>query len=166
MSALPRVTEASRERIAREFDDLGPERCVAATTRDLRQNNPELFDMAAKCAADVGDPVAIMIGFAMFYRLLRAQSPAPAQTDEAWPYPLPRVTPATRDLLVEQIDAEGTQAFTMAAIDSLEKDNPELLQMAHNFASRHRDYLGIMQGFALLYRSLVVQSAADRRSLH
>ena len=38
--------------------------------------------------------------------------------------------------------------------------------MAHSFASRHKDYLGIMQGFALLYKSLVVQSSVDRIYLH
>ncbi len=38
--------------------------------------------------------------------------------------------------------------------------------MAHNFASLHADYLRLMQGFGLLYKSLVVQSAAERRLLH
>jgi hypothetical protein len=77
----------------------------------------------------------------------------------------PRVTPDTRDLIVKQIDQKGTEAFTMECIDDLEATNPELLQMAHNFASRHRDYLGVMQGFALLYKSLVLQTSADRAYL-
>jgi hypothetical protein len=33
MGALPRVTELVRERIAREFDDLGPDVCMAKLRR-------------------------------------------------------------------------------------------------------------------------------------
>ena len=60
MSPLPHVTEFTRERIAREFDELGPEVCMAEITGDLRQNNPELLDMFSRCAMDVGDPPLIM----------------------------------------------------------------------------------------------------------
>jgi hypothetical protein len=67
---------------------------------------------------------------------------------------------------VREIDAEGAKAFTLNSIESLDQGNPELLQMAHNFASRHRNYLGVMQGFALLYKSLVAQAATDRTHLH
>ena len=49
--------------------------------------------------------------------------------------PVPRVTVETRALFVAEIDEKGTDAFTMEAIDELEKTNPELLQMAYNFAS-------------------------------
>ena len=56
--------------------------------------------------------------------------------------------------------------FTRRTIEDLERTNPELLQMAHGFASRHEEYLLVMQGFALLYRSLLVQSGADRKYLH
>ena len=52
------------------------------------------------------------------------------------------------------------------AIAELEQKNPELLQMAHNFASRFERYLGVMQGFALVHRSLLTQLTADRRVLH
>lgn len=164
MSALPRVTDRTRERIAREFDDLGPDACMAEITDDLKKNNPELLDMASKCAAAVGNSAKVMLGFGMFYRLLIAQSPASAE--ESMLNPLPRVARNTRDLIVRHIDEKGSEAFTMETIEDLERNNPELLQMAHNFASRHRDYLGVMQGFALLYRSLVVQSAADKALLH
>ena len=55
MSALPRVAESTREQIAREFDDLGPDACIAEISEHLRDNNPEWLHMAAKCAGDVGD---------------------------------------------------------------------------------------------------------------
>jgi hypothetical protein len=50
----------------------------------------------------------------------------------------------------------------MEIIEDLERTDPELLQMAHSFAERQGNYLALMQGFALLYKSLVVQSVADR----
>src|SRR6266404_3745027 len=100
MSALPRVAESTREQITREFDDVGPDACVAEISAHLRENNPEWLYMAAKCAGDVGDPRRIMGGFCMFYRLLIAQaapshpmtmeSGAPAELN-----PLPRVSMAT-----------------------------------------------------------------------
>jgi hypothetical protein len=74
MSALPRVAGLTWERIAREFDDRGPEVCCTEITLDLQENSPELLDMAARCARDVGDPVRIMRGFCMSYRLLTAEA--------------------------------------------------------------------------------------------
>lgn len=41
-------------------------------------------------------------------------------------------------LLVAEIDEKGSEGFTTEAIAELEISNPELLQMAHNFASRLR----------------------------
>jgi hypothetical protein len=164
MPSLPRVTELTRERISREFDDVGPEACLAGITRELREHNPELLDIASKCAADVGDADRVMIGFGMFYRLLIAAAPAVAKS--AGLSSLPRVTGETRDRVVAQIDSVGPEDFTQRSIEVLDQSNPELLQMAHNFASRHRDYLGVMQGFALLYRSLMIQAASDRTHLH
>lgn len=79
---------------------------------------------------------------------------------------LPCVTARTRDALVREIDNDGSEAFTLRAIEDLERSNPELMQMAHGFASRYEDYLRVMQGFALLYGSLDVQSATDRKYLH
>ena len=52
MSVLPRVTELTRERISREFDDLGPDACMAEIKADLRQHNPELLDMAFRWAGE------------------------------------------------------------------------------------------------------------------
>ena len=161
MSSLPCVTESARERVAEEFDGRGPDACVAEITRDLRRDNPEVLDMIAKYARDVGKVSETMVGFGMFYRLLTTQSCTVAD-GPSMPSLLPRVTPRTREVLVTRIDEEGAEAFTMRAIEDMETNNPELLQMAHNFALRHRDYLGVMQGFALLYQALVAQGAADR----
>jgi hypothetical protein len=69
-------------------------------------------------------------------------------------------------MLVAEIDHSGAEEFTRTAIAELEEDNPELLQMAHGFASGSGNYLIAMQGFALLYRSLVLQSAVERTRLH
>lgn len=170
MTALPRVAEQTRERVAREFDDLGPDACMAEIFEVLRKENPELLDMATKCARDSGDASKIMIGFGMFYRLLVVQSGAsggsPVDDGAMRLARLPRVTPDTRDAIVRRIDELGTEAFTRSSLEELEHDNPELLQMAHNFALRHPDYLRIMQGFALLYASLSAQAAADRTTMH
>jgi hypothetical protein len=69
MSLLPRVTERARELLAREFDTRGPEACMAEIIEHLEQHNPELLDMAPKCAGDLGNPAKAMLGFSMFYRL-------------------------------------------------------------------------------------------------
>ena len=171
MSTLPRVAESTREQIAREFDDLGPDACIAEISEHLRDKNPEWLYMAAKCAGDVGDAQRIMAGFCMFYRLLFAQvAPShPLTAASGVPVgltPLPRVTAATRAALVAEIDERGTEAFIRDAIQQLEDSNPELLQMAHYFASEHENYAGIMQGFALLYAALHKQSGSDRLSMH
>jgi hypothetical protein len=161
MSLLPRVTERARELVAREFDDRGPEACMPEIIEHLEQHNPELLDMAARCAGDLRNSTKAMLGFGMFYRLLIL---APAHT--GFVIPLPRVSPETRTLLVAEIDEKGTEDFTREAIAELEKCNPELLQMAHNFASGLGDYLQAMQGFALLYRSLLIQARVERAKLH
>lgn len=164
MSTLPRVTDLTRERVAREFDDLGPEACVAEIIEDMKASNPELLDMAWRCADDVGEPHRVMAGFCMFYRLLVAQSLTDMPEAKTGPSlsPLPHVTHTTRDRVVQEIDARGAEQFTMDHIDELERHNPGLLQMAHNFATHQPNYLGIMQGVALLWSALLAQVAADR----
>lgn len=164
MSFLPRVTELTREFVSRQFDELGPEACLAEITDCLTRENPELLDMAQKCAADVGDSSRIMVGFGMFYQLLISASED--AIGKPMMHALPSVTAKTRDALVQEIDEVGSEAFTLRAIADLERTNPELMQMAHGFASRQGDYMRVMQGFALLYRSLDTQSATDRRYLH
>jgi hypothetical protein len=158
LSSLPRVTESTRERVSREFDHFGPEAWVIVIADGLRQHNPELLDMAERCAADLGGARDPMVGLAMFYRLLVAQAAAELA--------LPRVSADTRDAVVRDIDAQGAVSFTREAVDGMQRDNPELLQMAHGFASRQRSYLGMMQGFALLYAALAAQAAADRTGMH
>ena len=164
MSALPRVTELTREFVSRQYDDLGPEACLAEITECLTRENPEFLEMARKCAADLGNAPRIMVGFGMFYQLLISASADAAGKPVM--RALPSVTAKTRDALVREIDEEGPEAFTVRAITDLERTNPELMQMAHGFASRQADYLRVMQGFALLYRSLDLQSATDRKYLH
>jgi hypothetical protein len=164
MSSLPRVTAATRERVSREFDDLGPTACTAQVVQFLERSNPEFLDMVLKCARDLEQPDKTMVGFAMFYRLLAVESFLAEGGIEL--HTLPRVAPETRDLLVTKIDEEGPEAFAMEAIDNLEQSNPELLQMVHAFASRHPDYLGVMQGFGLLYQALVLQLSGDRARAH
>jgi len=164
MSSLPLVTERAREFMSRQFDDMGPEACLAEIIECLTRENPELLDMGRKWATDVGSGPKVMVGFAMFYQLLLTASSDAAEQQIM--HPLPCVTAKTRDMLVREIDEDGSEVFTLRIIEDLEQTNPELMQMAHAFASRHGDYLGVMQGFALLYRSLVVQSADDRTYLH
>jgi hypothetical protein len=130
----------------------------------LTRDNPELLDMARKCAADIGDAPRIMVGFGMFYQLLISASVD--ASGMPFRHALPSVTAETREALVNEIDRNGPEAFTASAIGDLEITNPELMQMAHGFASRQKDYLRVMQGFALLHRSLIVQSAADRKYYH
>jgi len=171
ISALPRVAESTREQIAREFDELGPDACVAEISAHLREHNPEWLSMATKCAGDASDPKRIMGGFCMFYRLLIAQaSPGHPLTRSpgalALLDPLPRVTAQTRAAIVAAIDQSSPENFVNNAILQLEGGNPELLQMAHYFASAHENYLDTMQGFALLYAALLIQADADRLSVH
>jgi len=164
MSFLPRVSERTRERIAREFDDLGPEACMAEIVNAMRRDNPELLQMAQNCAEDVGEASKVMAGFGMFYRALAVEAFV-AMGSEATSA-LPRVDPQTREKIVLEIDELGTEAFTYRSMDGLEQSNPELMQIAHRCAARTPDYLGVIQGFALLHRSLVVQCGADRSNLH
>jgi len=75
--------------------------------------------------------------------------------------PLPRITPETRDAIAALAGECGEAQFVSLASETLLKENPCLLQMADSFASRHDDYLGIMQGFALLYKGLSAQAVID-----
>jgi hypothetical protein len=135
---------------------------MAEITESLEADNPELLDMATKCAVDLGSPASLLVGFGMFYRLLAGNLSGPTLALHA----LPHVTSDTRALLVAEIDEKGPEAFTLDAIAELEASNPELLQLAHNCASQLGHYLHVMQGFALLYRSLVKQAMLDRVQSH
>jgi hypothetical protein len=161
MTFLPRVTEKARERVAREFDARGPDVCMTEILEQLQQHNPELLDIAARWATDLGNPEKAMVGFGMFYRLLVPTPPAAGILS-----PLPRVSEETRGQLVREIDEKGPADFTLGVIADLQMRNPELLQAAHNFASGTGNYLQAVQGFALVYRALVVQSRAERERPH
>lgn len=164
MSVLPRVTELTRERISREFDDLGPDACMAEIRADLRQHNPELLDMASRWAAGGRETASLMTAFGMFYRLLAAEARAALGSTAL--YVLPRVSAEVRDAIVERIDRTDSETFTHEAIDNLEAHNPELLQMAHGYASPRPDYGRAMQGFALLHEALLIQSLRDQANRH
>lgn len=164
MSILPRVTDPTRERIAREFDNLGPDVCMAVIRRDLDKHNPELLDMAIKCAGEGKEGEKLFTAFGMFYRLLAAEASAPLESGALTA--LPQVSPETREWIALRISLIGDEQFSREAIDHLEAANPELLQMAHGFASGRRDYARTMQGFALLHEALLRQSLSDRLRPH
>ncbi|HTJ57195.1 MAG TPA: hypothetical protein VL418_06490 [Devosiaceae bacterium] len=164
MTLLPRVTELTRERLARELDNIGPTAIAAEAAILLGEENPELLDMARRCAGDSGDATRVMVGFGAFYRLLTLE----ARTAASHPAfaALPRVSAESRNLLVHQIDAKGAERFTTDTLEHMQTHNPELLQMAHSFAARLEAYIVVMQGFCLIYEALIIQSVADRRRLH
>lgn len=164
MSVLPQVTELTRERISREFDDLGPDACLAEITDELRRHNPELLDMASRWAAGSEEAASHMRAFSMFYRLLAMEAAAPRGASAL--NPLPRVSPDIREAIVDHIDRAGDEVFTREAIDNLEAFNPELLQMAHGYALQQPEYGRIMQGFALFHQALLIQYRSDRASGH
>ena len=171
MATLPRVDSITWERISREFDDRGPEVCRTEITRELEVNNPEILDMAKRCARDVGDFNRTMTGFCMFYRLLTAEARAGMNASERpgahhSTSMLPRVSPMTRAAVAERIERVGSTEFTRDTIAALERNNPELLRMGHSFAEDQSDYAGVIQGFALLYACLLAEGAQQRGALH
>ena len=94
MSMLPRVTDPTRERISREFDNLGPDVCMADIRRDLVRHNPQLLDMAVKWAGEGKEGKKLFTAFGMFYRLLAAEASALLESDAL--SPLPQVSSETR----------------------------------------------------------------------
>ena len=133
MSMLPRVTDPTRERISREFDNLGPDVCMADIRKDLDRHNPQLLDMAVKWAGEGKEGKKLFTAFGMFYRLLAAEASAPLGSEAL--SPLPQVSSETRDRIIARMSQIGDEQFCREAIGSLEAANPELLQMAHGFAA-------------------------------
>jgi acyl transferase domain-containing protein len=164
MSVVPRVTDFTRERISREFDDLGPDVCMANIRTDLDRHNPELLDIATQWAREAEDGDRLLTAFAMFYRLLAAEALAPLEAGAL--RALPRVSSETREQIVARVDEIGNEEFSRVAIRNLEFANPGLLQMAHSIASQRADYARTMQGFALLHEALLRQSQSDRLRPH
>lgn len=155
MAVLPLVHEIYWERVARDFDDVGPEACMTEIVDELLAHNPHYLEMALRCVADLNDPEAVMTGFAMFYRILALDA-----RDRGGA--VPRITAETRDVVSALIGEFGEERFLLLATETLHDQNPWLLQMADSFASRHPDHLAIMQGFALLYKCLAAQAASNR----
>ncbi|WP_193394944.1 MULTISPECIES: hypothetical protein [unclassified Sphingobium] len=122
---------------------------------DLSAHNPHYLEMALRCAAGFSDPERIMTGFAIFYRILELDA-----RDRSGA--VPRITPDTRDIVSALIGEVGEERFILLATETLRSENPCLLQMAHSFSSRYKDYLAIMQGFLLLYKCLAAQAVTDR----
>ncbi len=149
--ALPLIDLRLWERVARDFDDVGPDACISEIFDELLAHNPHYLEMALRSARDVGDPEGMFAGFAMFYRILSLGACERGSV-------LPRITPETRDAIAALAGECGDAQFVMLATDTLRAENPCLMQMADGFASRHEDYLGIMQAFALLYKSLSAQA--------
>ena len=164
MSMLPRVTDPTRERISREFDNFGPDACMTVIRKDLDRHNPQLLDMAVKWAGEGKEGKKLFTAFGMFYRLLAAEAAAPLESGAL--SPLPQVSSETRDRIVARISWIGDEQFCREAIGNLEAANPELLQMAHGFASGRPDYARTMQGLALLHEALLIQSQSDRLKPH
>src|ERR1700720_2960576 len=109
MSLLPRVTEKARELIARELDARGPDVCMAEIIEHLERHNPELLDMAARCAADLKDPGKAMVGFGVFLRPVPAEFPLPRR--RSCLNPLARRGGGTGAAPVGEIDEKGAAAF-------------------------------------------------------
>src|ERR1700744_1988941 len=164
MSMMPRVTDPTRERISREFDSLGPDVCIADIRRDLDRHNPQLLDMAVKWAGDGKEGKKLFTAFGMFYRLLAAEASALLKSNAL--SPLPPVSSETRARIIARTAGIGDEQFCREAIGNLEAANPELLQMAHGFASARPDYARAMQGFSLLHEALLIQSQSDRLKPH
>ncbi len=114
MSVLPRVTDFTRERISREFDNLGPDVCMADIRKDLDRHNPELLEMAIKWAREGKDGERLLTAFGMFYRLLAAETLAPLESRAL--SALPRVSSETREEIVARIDEIGDEEFSREAI--------------------------------------------------
>lgn len=164
MSILPRVSPATRERVSQEFDEFGPAACVSAIEKDVQTNNPEWLHMARQWIGDLDDPDTVAVACCMFYRLLTAELPVGHEAPGL--SPLPRVSGDTRGVILERIDAAGGDGFSLSAVDEMGQSNPELLRMAHDFASGRADYAQVMRGFALLYATLKAQTDIDRLNAH
>ena len=154
MATLPLVSERHWERVARDFDDVGPEACVAEIVEELRAENPHYLAIARRCARDAGDEAGAFTGFATFYRILGLDARERGRA-------VPRITAQTLDVIDTLIEEFGEEQLMVLATEMLCEENPSLAQMADSFASRQQDYLTVMQGFVLLYKCLSVQAMID-----
>jgi hypothetical protein len=86
--------------------------------------------------------------------------PRRARADDA-----PRVSSEVRDAMIARIDRIGEKEFSREAVGNPEAVNPELLRVAHGFASERRDYAHAMQGLALLHEALCSKARPTVASL-
>ena len=108
----------------------------------LGRGNPELPGIARKCAADLGDATRVLAGFGLFHGLLLGRCAPPS----AGRHLLSRMTAATREGIVREVDAMGSEGLVRDAFEAMTSTNPELLQAAHDLACGHRSYAGLMRG--------------------
>jgi hypothetical protein len=154
LHTLPLVHEVFWERVARDFENVGPEACLAEIVDELLVDNPHFLETAIRCARDSNAPQRVLTGFAMYYRIL-----ALGARDRGGA--LPRIAIETRDAIATLVSELGDRQFTSLATDTLRDENPCMMQMADSFASRSPNYLLVMQGFVLLYRMLSAQAVVD-----
>ncbi len=154
MPTVPLVSEHHWERVARDFDDVGPEACVAEIVDELRADNPHYLAIARRCARDAADAPGTFTGFAKFYRVLTLGARERGSG-------VPRIAPQTLDVIDTLVSEFGEAQFVALATETLCTENAWLAAMAHGFASRKPDYPMVMKGFAVLYNCLSVQATID-----
>ena len=154
MATLPLVSQRHWERVSRDFDDVGPDACVAEIVEVLSGENPHYLAIARRCARDSADEARAFTGFAKFYRILALDAREQGVA-------VPRITAQTLDVIDTLIEEFGEERFIVLATEMLCEENPILAQMSESFASRQQDFLTVMQGFVLLYKCLSVQAMID-----
>lgn len=157
MPTLPSVSDRHWERVARDFDDIGPEACVAEIMNEMRANNPRYLAIARRCARDTEDPTGTFTGFAKFYAVVALGAHEHGRA-------VPRIASQTLDVIDTLVQEFGEDCFVTLATELLWRENASLAAMAHSFASPRPDYLTIMQGFAVLYNCLSMQGKIDSLS--
>ena len=166
MSVLPRVTELTRERISREFDDLGPDACMAEIEADLREHNPELLDMASRWAAgerrseqphDGIRHVLQAAGRGSARLRLRLQ----AAFTCCRAFPSRSATPSSSASTAPMARRSRTRRSTIS-----KPAIPNSCRWLTDMRRGDRTMRRTMQGFALLHEALLIQSRRDQASRH
>jgi hypothetical protein len=110
---LPCVSHITltRERIARELDDRGPEVCLTETLQELSVSNPEILDIATKCAESFGHSSAKIL-----LELLRILSSALGGIQGHASRPAHRRTEALVALSTTALGPESQRAWVRAGL--------------------------------------------------
>ena len=151
---LPFVSERHWERVARDFEDLGPAVCVAEIVARLETDNPRYLAVARRCASAAADEAGVFTGFATFYGIIGREARERGAL-------VPRIADQTLEVIDALLQEFGEDQFVVLSTGLLCGENPCLAQMADSFASRQSDSLTIMQGFVLLYKCLSMQATID-----